>query len=131
MTLWNYTSLTDSAHYAASACHGAARRWCFAELPDPFDEMNASASIALAEEITNRLEASETAIRVCDELAEIIADKLLAAVQQRPAGVQGLLSPTRSIQHANSRRRGPSDTALECGRDDAQGWRCRTAIRAP
>jgi hypothetical protein len=51
----------------------------FVDLRDLFDGLEAGASIALAEAISDRLAASETAVRVCNELDEIVADKLLAA----------------------------------------------------
>ncbi|HEV8683196.1 MAG TPA: hypothetical protein VGS09_10565 [Actinomycetota bacterium] len=54
------------------------------ELRDLFEGLDAGASIALAEEIGNRMDANDTAIRVLDEFDEIIADKLLAEVLNVP-----------------------------------------------
>jgi hypothetical protein len=49
------------------------------ELRDLFEELDIGASIEVAEEIGNRVDASDAAIRVLDEIDSIIADKLLAA----------------------------------------------------
>lgn len=58
--------------------------WCRAEvvavdLRDLFDGLDVGEGIAFAEEISDRLAANDMAVRVCDELDEIIADKLLSA----------------------------------------------------
>jgi hypothetical protein len=49
------------------------------DLRDMFEGLDVSDSFALAEDIGNRLDAHDTAIRVLEEFEEIIADKLLAA----------------------------------------------------
>lgn len=49
------------------------------DLRDLFGELDAGGSIEVADEIGNRLDASDMAIRILDEIDEIIADKLLAA----------------------------------------------------
>ncbi len=51
------------------------------DLRDMFEGLDARATIYLAEEISNRVAANDTAIRVLDEIDVIIADKLLAALE--------------------------------------------------
>jgi hypothetical protein len=49
------------------------------ELRDLFEELDVGASVEVKEAIANRIDASNAAIRVLDEIDEIIANKLLAA----------------------------------------------------
>jgi hypothetical protein len=54
------------------------------ELRDLFEGLDARESIALTDEIGNRVAANDTAIQVLDELDAIVADKLLAAALDDP-----------------------------------------------
>jgi hypothetical protein len=72
------TYARDVFHYAASVYKDGSREVMDVDVRDLFEGLDAEDSIALADEIGNRLNASETAIRVLDEISEIIADKLIA-----------------------------------------------------
>jgi hypothetical protein len=50
------------------------------DLRDLFEGLDPESSVALADEIGNYLEASDTAVRVLDEISEIVADKLIAGI---------------------------------------------------
>ncbi|MEX1046931.1 MAG: hypothetical protein WD757_00560 [Actinomycetota bacterium] len=45
-----------------------------------FDGMTADETLSLSEEIVNRMTASDISIRVCDELDDIMGDKLAEEV---------------------------------------------------